>query len=267
MLVGREARERAEAVGRAIIARATRLMQAAGFCAICRRVDGDHRFGIQLRRAVSRARSAREVVLKIGVRHAERGALDIFSREICRPRPPWRRASLASPAVAPEPQPVIRLFSFGRPRQRRQASRSTARAFDVIDNAPNELAPGASPPGPAAGERELSARCALTPLIALAYGRSGDKGDTANIRVIARRPEFRRDPRRSDAGRSAALHAPFRRGAKSSGSKWPGLEDSIFSCIARSAAAASPRSVTIRRAGHSLRFCSRWKFRRLAAWF
>jgi hypothetical protein len=28
------------------------------------------------------------------------------------------------------------------------------------------------------------------PLIALAYGRSGDKGDIANISVIARRPDF-----------------------------------------------------------------------------
>ena len=28
------------------------------------------------------------------------------------------------------------------------------------------------------------------PLIALAYGRSGDKGDSANIGVLARRPEF-----------------------------------------------------------------------------
>jgi hypothetical protein len=28
------------------------------------------------------------------------------------------------------------------------------------------------------------------PLIALAYGRSGDKGDDANIGVLARRPEF-----------------------------------------------------------------------------
>jgi hypothetical protein len=28
------------------------------------------------------------------------------------------------------------------------------------------------------------------PLIALAYGRSGDKGDSANIGVLARKPEF-----------------------------------------------------------------------------
>jgi hypothetical protein len=28
------------------------------------------------------------------------------------------------------------------------------------------------------------------PLVRLAYGRSGDKGDTANISVLARRPEF-----------------------------------------------------------------------------
>lgn len=30
----------------------------------------------------------------------------------------------------------------------------------------------------------------MLPLIALAYGRSGDKGDAANIGVLARRPDF-----------------------------------------------------------------------------
>jgi len=43
------------------------------------------------------------------------------------------------------------------------------------------IAPQACDPGTA---------CEEVPLLRLAYGRSGDKGDTANIGVLARRPEF-----------------------------------------------------------------------------
>jgi hypothetical protein len=42
-------------------------------------------------------------------------------------------------------------------------------------------------PAPAA---DLDGECAEVPLLRLAHGRSGDKGDTANISVLARRPEF-----------------------------------------------------------------------------
>ena len=38
--------------------------------------------------------------------------------------------------------------------------------------------------------RERGGASAEVPLVRLAYGRSGDKGDTANISVLARRPEF-----------------------------------------------------------------------------
>lgn len=36
----------------------------------------------------------------------------------------------------------------------------------------------------------LSGQMVEVPLIALAYGRSGDKGDVANIGLMSRRPEF-----------------------------------------------------------------------------
>ena len=45
---------------------------------------------------------------------------------------------------------------------------------------------GEAPPLP--GQRTGGAQ--TVPLIALAYGRSGDKGDNANIGIFARRPEY-----------------------------------------------------------------------------
>ncbi|HZR36782.1 MAG TPA: terpene utilization protein AtuA, partial [Nevskia sp.] len=39
-------------------------------------------------------------------------------------------------------------------------------------------------------DHAVTGKTVALPLIALAYGRSGDKGDSANIGVLARRPEF-----------------------------------------------------------------------------
>jgi hypothetical protein len=46
---------------------------------------------------------------------------------------------------------------------------------------PHEAAPAPQLP---------AAACRTVPLVALAYGRSGDKGDNANIGIFARKPEY-----------------------------------------------------------------------------
>ena len=46
--------------------------------------------------------------------------------------------------------------------------------------------PVEAPPGPRTASKDAKA----VPLIALAYGRSGDKGDNANIGIFARKPEY-----------------------------------------------------------------------------
>jgi len=43
---------------------------------------------------------------------------------------------------------------------------------------------------PAAAPLPATAPSETVPLVALAYGRSGDKGDNANIGIFARRPEY-----------------------------------------------------------------------------
>jgi hypothetical protein len=64
---------------------------------------------------------------------------------------------------------------------------------------------GGSAPTIPTAERGLSR--ATVPLIALAHGRSGDKGDDANIGVLARRPEYL--PAIRDALTEAAVAAYF----------------------------------------------------------
>ena len=47
-----------------------------------------------------------------------------------------------------------------------------------------------TPPRPAPPRCDETKAVATVPLIALAWGRSGDKGNKANVGIIARRPEF-----------------------------------------------------------------------------
>jgi hypothetical protein len=47
-----------------------------------------------------------------------------------------------------------------------------------------------APPAPPLPNTGPNAATETVPLVALAYGRSGDKGDNANIGIFARRPEY-----------------------------------------------------------------------------
>ncbi len=222
MVVGREARVRADAVGQAILARAARLMEAAGFGPFAETsieiLGSEASYGAQ-----SRALASREVVLKIGVRHAQRGALDIFAREIYPAATAMAQSLTGFAGGRPEPQPVVRLFSFLIDRAEAPARvEIDGRTIDIVDQVPNvEDEPPAERPSPAAAI--LPGETRLVPLIALAYGRSGDKGDNANVSVIARRPEFVdviRAGATSDAVRAYMRHfvdGPVER------FEWPGL--------------------------------------------
>jgi hypothetical protein len=50
--------------------------------------------------------------------------------------------------------------------------------------------PVEAPPAPPLPTSGPNAATGTVPLVALAYGRSGDKGDNANIGIFARRPEY-----------------------------------------------------------------------------
>jgi hypothetical protein len=52
------------------------------------------------------------------------------------------------------------------------------------------LLPDEAPPAPKLPATGPNAATETVPLVALAYGRSGDKGDNANIGIFARKPEY-----------------------------------------------------------------------------
>ena len=111
MVAGREAVDKAQAVGRAILARSSRLMRQAGFDdfseTLLETLGAETTHG-----ASSRARGAREVVLKIGVRHASSDALRIFAREIFPAATAMAQGLTGFAGGRPEPQSVIRSASF-----------------------------------------------------------------------------------------------------------------------------------------------------------
>lgn len=187
MIAGREAVAKGQAVGAAILARSRRLMGRAGFADFSETsievLGSEASYG-----ASSRARDTREVVLKLAVRHPSKEALQIFAREIYPAATAMAQGLTGFAGGRPEPQPVIRLFSF------LVAKTEVAVAIEIDgERRVQAIAPGEPfvTATPATIEAPpLAGPTATVPLIALAHGRSGDKGDIANVGILARRPEF-----------------------------------------------------------------------------
>jgi hypothetical protein len=140
----------------------------------------------------SRAGRVREVILKIGVRHMDKRAVDIFTREIAPAATGMAQGISGFAGGRPSVQPVLRLYSFLLDKSRvqievdfegRQIPVSVMTEGQAVPSLTAEPAqPVASPT--ASGDMET------VPLVAIAHGRSGDKGNLSNIAVLARKPEF-----------------------------------------------------------------------------
>lgn len=138
--------------------------------------------------ANARART-REVVLKIGVTHDDRDALNIFAGEIAPMAVSSAQGLTGFFAGRPKVQPVVRLFSF------LQDKADTPIAVEVdgkdvpVTIAAEAVRLDASSAAAVEG-REAGPRAVMVRLVELAWGRSGDKGNIANIGVIARKPGY-----------------------------------------------------------------------------
>lgn len=134
------------------------------------------------------AAAARDVMLKIAVRHLDPRAAGLVLREatgLALNTPPGLTLFNAG---RPKPMPVVRLFSFLVDKEKApvqvKVNNEIVRldrymaAGQQIAHQPEQSSPPMSPP---TDEVLIS-----VPLIRLAWARSGDKGDKANIGVIAR---------------------------------------------------------------------------------
>ena len=185
MVAGHQAAGKARRMGEAIVARTQALNRQAGLAdyreTLIEVIGAGDTYG-------QPDDSAREVVLKIGLRHQEKEALELFGKEMIQAGVAMAQGTTGLFGGRPAPSPVVRLFSFLMPKGQ------VPIAVDVEGvSHPVQVEPGSSPvpavpaaattPAPEAGTVEV-------PLIALAFGRSGDKGNDSNIGIVARRPEF-----------------------------------------------------------------------------
>jgi len=208
MIVGDDAAEKAQHVAAAILKRTRRLFAEQHY--------GDYRaVSVEVLGAESmygphaRTAATREVILKIAVAHAEERALELFAREIYPAATSMAQGITGFAGGRPTVQPIVSLASCLVPKSRVGIAidvkgKTRADHSSSVTGAPSPAPRGAvssqraSPPATSTRASPSAARLSPrpqgptveVPLLRLAHGRSGDKGDTANIGIIARRPEF-----------------------------------------------------------------------------
>jgi hypothetical protein len=190
MIGGVDAVRKAERVAEALLRRTRRIF--SGNFGDYRRTDvevlgAEANYGPH-----SRARGAREVILKLAVHHDERAALEVFSREFLPSASSMAQGITGFATGRPSVTPLVRLFSFCVPKEAVEIVVEMNNARLPFRAAAAGTGSGAAPASDAEVRpvMKVADPKVTVPLIALAYGRSGDKGDDANIGVLARRPEF-----------------------------------------------------------------------------
>lgn len=184
--VGENAPEAAQSFAETALARARRKLKAFGapdYSETLIEIIGDGS-ALGARRA-----DAKDVAVKLAVKHAAPLAAGLILREaigFALAAPPGLSGFSGS---RPKPSPVVRLFSFLLPR-------ADVTPIVLIDGKSFDIAPGAGQPFQASGlerpEPPAPEGRATTdiPLFKLAWGRSGDKGDKANIGLLPRDPAY-----------------------------------------------------------------------------
>lgn len=190
VVAGERAAQKARRTGEALLTRMQRMLAEQQLPAFTETrievVGAEDMFG-----AIARP-EAREVVLRLAARAPSKASLELFAREFAPAGTSMSPGTTGFGGGRPTPSPVIRLFSFLVPKRsvpveidvdgtRLVVAIPVGGGFDAHDLPPARIHPDAAPP-PAAAR--------MVPLIALAHGRSGDKGDKANIGIVARRPEW-----------------------------------------------------------------------------
>jgi hypothetical protein len=133
----------------------------------------------------------REAVMRLAVSHPQRQALEIFAREIAPAGTSWSPGTTGSlnagrPSVAPQ----IKQCAFLLPKSDATPSVSMDGRTESVTVPAGRDAPLVPGTDAATECPDIPADAATVPLVRLAWGRSGDKGDSSNIGIIARRPEY-----------------------------------------------------------------------------
>jgi hypothetical protein len=190
-VVGFEAAERAHKNGEAILKKSRKMLAESGLGDYRRAnmnvIGAETLYGANARAA----NEAREVVLRLAIHHDKNEGAELFSREFVGSGLSMATGRCSVAAGRPNVSPVVRLYSFLIDKEKVPVSVS-------VDGKPAAYAPAkiaataeapAKPP-PETAPTLPSGRRIDVPLVKLAVARSGDKGNDANIGVMARRAEY-----------------------------------------------------------------------------
>ena len=189
-IVGIDAAAKARRTGAAIVQRTSELLAQAGLAPY----SATH---IEVLGAEScygphaRMLDTREVVLRLTATHARKEALDLLAREVAPAGTSWSPGTTGAGGGRASASPSIRQYAFLLPKAMVAAQvQVDGQTLSITQPAGRALAarePSTAPidVAPDAGHDTLT-----VPLVRLAWARSGDKGDTSNIGVIARTPEL-----------------------------------------------------------------------------
>lgn len=187
-IIGIDAAAKAQRTGQALLERMRRLLVENGWCDFTRTnievLGAETSYGPH-----SASARVREVVLWVAVMHPEKAALELFAREVAASGTSWSPGTTGF-GGRPSPSPSIRQCAFLLDKSRLQPTVTLNELQLMVSIPPGVDVPrlrGASAP-------QVKAYVASTdvevPLIRLAYGRSGDKGDISNIGIIARKQDY-----------------------------------------------------------------------------
>jgi hypothetical protein len=187
--VGLQAAQKARVFAEAAFARTSRFLRQhnlAEFEETSVEVIGDDsQYG-----AAAGASQSREVVLKIAAKHEEMSGAGALLKEIS-------GLGLATPAglsifagSRAKPSPLVRLFSFLIPKTAIQIKLDVdgvVSDFGVVAGQAFDIDALVRPAAPSAMKQDALVE---VPLVKLAWGRSGDKGNKSNIGIIARHRDY-----------------------------------------------------------------------------
>ncbi len=126
------------------------------------------------------------MVLKIAARHPDKAALELLARELAPSATSMSQGITGFAAGRPSPSPVVRLFSCLVDRSRVQARVLLDGQPVPFEDRPSPADDAPLPVAPVPPTLHFTGPLQRVPLLRIAHGRSGDKGDSANVGVIAR---------------------------------------------------------------------------------
>ena len=138
----------------------------------------------------ARPTQPREVLLRIIATHEQKDALTLLSREIAQASTGMTPGFTNMLGGRPSVSPSIRLFSFLLPKEQISTTVDIDDKQFEVETHTSKLNHNYSISKASSLSDKLDTTDTEVALIKLAYARSGDKGDHANIGVIARKPEY-----------------------------------------------------------------------------